>query len=98
MTKETNKKDKTIRVYAEPKRVFINDFNKQRVTNFEIHVFDKIGKSIDSCMTDREDLVAGILFYMQYTYNVHQENTFWEGESSQNALTLNGIKRRYYNK
>ena len=95
MTKETNKRDKTIRVYAEPKRIFINDTEKQRTTNFEIHVFDKIGKSIDSCMTDREDLVAGILFYMQYTYNVHQENTSWE--TSQNASTLNRIKKSYYN-
>jgi hypothetical protein len=95
MTKETNKKDKTIRVYAEPKRVFINDFNKQRVTNFEIQVFDKkTGKSIDFCQTDREDLVPGILFYMQYTYNVHQEDTHWE--TLREASRLNRIKENFY--
>jgi len=88
--------NKTIRVYAEPKRIFINDTEKQRPENFEIHVFNEIGKSIDSCMTDREDLVAGILYYMQYTHNVHQENTEWE--TLRDASSLKRIKTSYYNK
>jgi len=94
MTKETNKKDKMIRVYADKKDSISS--KRQEYTNFEIQVFEKkTSKSIDYCQTDREDLVAGILFYMQYTYNVHQENTSWE--TSQNASTLNRIKKSYYN-
>ena len=94
MTKETNKRDKIIRVYAEKKDSISS--KRQEYNNFEIQVFDKkTGKSIDYCQADREDLVAGILFYMQYTYNVHQENTYWE--TSRNASTLNRIKKSYYN-
>lgn len=95
MTKETNKRDKTIRVYAEQKDISINDSKKQRPENFEIYVYSKTGKIIDYCMTDREDLVAGILFYMQYTYNVHQEDTQWE--TLRDASSLKRIRKSYYN-